>query len=36
VFGVALTNTLTGADPAAELKKATEAFTPILAASEKT
>ena len=35
VFGVALTNTLTGADPATELKKATEAFKPILEASEK-
>jgi multiple sugar transport system substrate-binding protein len=35
VFGVALTNTLTGADPATELRKATEAFKPILAASEK-
>jgi len=34
-FGVALTNTLTGADPATELKKATEAFKPILEASEK-
>jgi len=35
VFGVALTNTLTGADPATELRKATEAFRPVLAASEK-
>jgi multiple sugar transport system substrate-binding protein len=30
-IGVALTNTLTGGDPAAEMKKATEAFKPILA-----
>ena len=30
-LGVGLTNTLTGADPASELKKATEAFKPILA-----
>ena len=35
VFGVALTNTLTGGDPATELKKATETFKPILEASEK-
>ncbi len=34
VFGVALTNTLSGADPATELKKATEAFKPILEKSE--
>lgn len=34
VFGVALTNTLTGADPLTELKKATEAFRPILEKSE--
>jgi multiple sugar transport system substrate-binding protein len=34
VFGVALTNTLSGADPATELKKATEAFRPILEKSE--
>ena len=31
VFGVALTNTITGADVKAELTKATEAFKPILA-----
>ena len=30
-IGVALTNTLTGADAGAEMKKATEAFKPILA-----
>ena len=30
-IGVGLTNTLTGADPASEMKKATEAFKPILA-----
>jgi multiple sugar transport system substrate-binding protein len=30
VFGVALTNTITGADPKAELAKATETFKPIL------
>jgi multiple sugar transport system substrate-binding protein len=30
VFGVALTNMIGGADPAAELKKATEAFKPVL------
>jgi multiple sugar transport system substrate-binding protein len=35
IFGVALTNTLSGADPAAELKKATEAFKPVLAKSEQ-
>ena len=35
VFGVALTNTLSGADPAAELKKATETFKPILEKSEQ-
>ncbi|HZS85085.1 MAG TPA: sugar ABC transporter substrate-binding protein [Stellaceae bacterium] len=29
-FGVALTNMITGADPAAELKKATQAFQPVL------
>jgi len=34
VFGVALTNMLSGADPASELKKATEAFKPILEKSE--
>ena len=31
VFGVALTNTITGADPKAELSKATETFKPVLA-----
>lgn len=31
VFGIALTNTISGADPKAELAKATEAFKPILA-----
>lgn len=34
VYGVALTNLLSGADPAAELKAATEQFKPILARSE--
>lgn len=34
-FGVALTNMISGADPAAELKKATEAFKPILEKSEQ-
>lgn len=34
VFGVALTNMLSGADPATELKKATEAFKPVLEKSE--
>lgn len=31
VFGIALTNMINGADPATELKKATETFKPILA-----
>jgi len=35
IFGIALTNMLAGADPAAELKKATEQFKPILEKSEK-
>jgi len=35
VFGVALTNALGGADVAAELKKATEAFAPVLVKSEQ-
>jgi multiple sugar transport system substrate-binding protein len=35
-IGVALTNTITGADPAAELKKATAAFQPILDKSNAT
>ncbi len=34
-FGVALTNLIGGADPAAELKKATEAFKPVLEKSEQ-
>ena len=33
-FGVALTNTLSGADVATELKKATEVFKPVLEKSE--
>jgi multiple sugar transport system substrate-binding protein len=35
VFGIALTNMISGADPATELKKATEQFKPILEKSEK-
>jgi multiple sugar transport system substrate-binding protein len=35
VYGVALTNMIGGGDPAAELKKATEEFAPILARSEE-
>ncbi|AMJ61529.1 extracellular solute-binding protein [Bosea sp. PAMC 26642] len=35
VFGVALTNMISGADPATELRKATEAFKPTLEASER-
>jgi multiple sugar transport system substrate-binding protein len=35
VFGVALTNTINGADPAAELKRATAEFQPVLDKSEK-
>jgi multiple sugar transport system substrate-binding protein len=35
VFGVALTNMINGADPAAELRKATADFQPILDKSEK-
>lgn len=31
VFGIALTNMINGADPATELKKATEIFKPVLA-----
>jgi multiple sugar transport system substrate-binding protein len=31
IYGIALTNMLQGADPAAELKKASEQFKPILA-----
>jgi multiple sugar transport system substrate-binding protein len=34
IMGVGLTNLLGGADPAAEMKKATEAFKPVLARSE--
>ncbi|WP_062223781.1 ABC transporter substrate-binding protein [Aureimonas sp. D3] len=34
IYGVALTNLLGGGDPAAELKKATEQFKPILERSE--
>ena len=36
VFGIALTNMISGADPATELKKATATFTPILEQSLKT
>jgi multiple sugar transport system substrate-binding protein len=35
IFGVALTNTLSGADVQAELKKATETFKPVLEKSEQ-
>ena len=35
VFGVALTNMINGADPKAELAKATEQFQPVLDKSEK-
>lgn len=35
VFGVALTNMISGANAATELKKATEAFKPVLEKSEK-
>ncbi len=35
IVGIALTNTLSGADPATELKKAAEQFKPILEKSEK-
>ncbi|CAN7462233.1 sugar ABC transporter substrate-binding protein [Bosea sp. LjRoot90] len=35
VFGVALTNAIGGADVATELKKATEAFAPVLVKSEQ-
>jgi multiple sugar transport system substrate-binding protein len=34
VFGVGLTNTIGGADARAEMQKATDAFTPVLAKSE--
>ena len=36
VFGIALTNMIGGADPASELKKATETFKPVLEQSLKT
>jgi multiple sugar transport system substrate-binding protein len=36
VFGIALTNMITGGDPAEELRKATETFRPVLAQSLKT
>ena len=35
VIGIALTNLLSGGDAAAELKKATEQFKPVLEKSEK-
>ena len=35
IIGIALTATLSGGDPATELKKATEQFKPILERSEK-
>ena len=35
IFGIALTNMINGADPKAELEKATEQFKPILEKSEK-
>jgi multiple sugar transport system substrate-binding protein len=35
VFGVALTNMISGADPKAELTKATESFKPVLEKSEQ-
>ena len=35
-LGVALTNMIGGADPAAELKKATDLFRPVLEKSEAT
>jgi multiple sugar transport system substrate-binding protein len=35
LVGAALTSTLSGADPATELKKATDQFRPILERSEK-
>lgn len=36
IFGVALTNMLSGGDPATELKKATEQFKPVFERTEKT
>ena len=35
IFGVALTNMIGGADPKAELEKATEQFRPVLEKSER-
>ena len=35
IIGIALTNILSGGDPAAEMKKATEQFKPVLEKSEK-
>ena len=35
IFGIALTNMINGADPAAELEKATDEFQPVLDKSEK-
>jgi len=35
IIGAAVTATLSGADPATELKKATDQFRPILERSEK-
>ena len=35
IFGIALTNMIGGADPKAELEKATEQFRPILEKSEQ-
>ena len=34
IYGIALTNMLQGGDPASELKKASEQFSPILAKTE--
>ena len=36
VFGIALTNMINGADPAAEMKRATAEFQPVLDKSERT
>ena len=35
VYGVALTNMISGADPATELKRATQEFRPVLERSER-
>ena len=35
IFGIALTNMIGGADPKAELDKATEQFKPVLEKSEQ-